>query len=222
MSINFDLKANSREKLGSAESRRVRNAGNIPAVIYDTKGNIQVSVPTKEFEKEYYKGGIFTTIINLDIVGKVQKVIAHKVDLNPVTDRPTHITFFKAEDGSKVKASVKVRFFNREKSPGIKRGGFLHIITRKIELVCPVESIPQEVTFDIGEMKVGDKIRSIDLDLPENISFANKKEFNIASIIGRGSKDEEENAVTGEAGVAVEGEAATEEGGDADKEESKE
>lgn len=222
MSINFDLKANSREKLGSAESRRLRKFGNIPAVIYDKKGNVEISIPTKEFEKEYYKGNIFTTVINLDIAGKTQKVVAHKIDVNPLSDRPAHVTFLKAEDGTKVKANVSVRFFNREKSPGIKRGGFLHIVTRKIQLICPVDSIPQEVTFDIGTMRVGDKIRSVDLDLPENISFANKNEFNIASIIGRGSKEEEEttSATDGEAGEGEE--AAAEEGGEAPKEEAKE
>ena len=191
MSINFDLKADIRTQSGSAESRRIRKAGNIPAVIYNGHDeNIQISVPLKEFEREYLKGDILTTLINLDIAGKPQKVIATKIDLDAVTDKPSHISFTKVEDKSNVKAKVKVSFSNREKSPGIKRGGFLHITARKIELLCPADFIPNEVVHDISKMRVGDKIRSIDLILPEKTSFVSKKEFNIASIIGRGSKED--------------------------------
>ncbi len=114
MSIKFDLNANIREKLGSAESRRIRKSGNIPAVIYDKGVNTQISVPTKDFEKEYFKGNIFTTLITLDIKGKKQDVIVNKIDLDPVKDVPSHITFMKAEDN--VKAKVKVTFFLIEKN----------------------------------------------------------------------------------------------------------
>lgn len=201
MSINFDLKADSREKLGSAESRRIRKSGNIPAIVYDNGNNINISVPSREFEREYYKGNISTTLINLDISGKSKKVVINKIEVDPVTDRPSHITFIKA--GDKVKVKVKVTFFNREKSPGIKRGGFLHITSRKVELLCPVDAIPEELTVDIGKMKVGQKIKNIDLELPKNTSFVNKKEFNIASIIGRGSKEEGEGAAVNADGSAI-------------------
>jgi large subunit ribosomal protein L25 len=225
MSINFDLKADSREKLGSAESRRLRKSGNIPAIIYGDGNNLNITVPTKEFEREYYKGDIYTTLITLDIAGKTQKVLVNKIDVDPVRDRPTHITFVAAT--KEVKAKVKVRFFNREKSPGIKKGGFLHIVTRKIELICPIEEIPTEITFDLSSSKVGDKVRSTDLELPANISFAAKNEFNVGSILGRGSKEEEAptlNAdgteITPEEGIVTE--EGAEEAPEGDKEESKE
>ncbi len=196
MSISFDLKATVRNKLGSAESRRIRKSGNIPASINNGGDNVEISISSREFEREYLKGNIFTTLINLDIEGKSQKVIVDDLYLNPVTDKPSHISFMKAEEGSKVKALVKVSFFNREKSPGIKRGGFLHITARKIKLLCPIEAIPQEIAIDIGKMKVGQKIVSADIELPQNVSFVNKKEFNVASIIGRGSKEEEAEDAT--------------------------
>lgn len=201
MSINFDLKADLRNKSGSAESRRIRKSGNIPAVIYDNGNNTQVSVPSKEFESEYFKGNIFTTIINLDIAGKASKVITNKIDLDPITDRPSHITFIKAEE--RVKAKVKVNFLNKDKSPGLKRGGFLHITARKVNLLCPVNEVPTEVVVDIAKMRVGEKIRSKDIQLPANVAFVAKKEFNVASITGRGNK--EDNA---EGGASAEGAAA--------------
>ena len=190
MSIKFDLNANIREKLGSAESRRIRKSGNIPAVIYDKGVNTQISVPSKDFEKEYFKGNIFTTLITLDINGKKQDVIVNKIDVDPVRDIPSHITFMKTEDS--VKAKVKVTFFNREKSPGIKKGGFLNIVKRKVELICPANNIPVEIRVDIGKMSVGDKIKSSNIEIPSDTSFALKgRDFTIGSITGRGSKAED-------------------------------
>jgi large subunit ribosomal protein L25 len=223
MTISFDLKADLRSKLGSSESRRVRKSGGIPAIIYGGKENTNITVPAKEFEREYLKGDIHTTVFNLDINGKKQKAVLNKLDLNAVTDKPSHVTFVEAEEGSKVKVKVKVRFFNREKSPGIKKGGFLHISTRKVELLCPVNEIPEEITYDVSKMRVGNKVVSTDLELPQNISFAQVGAFNIASIIGRGAKEEEgvvnaDGEAPVEGGVAAEGEEGEEGGG---KEESK-
>lgn len=225
MSVNFDLKATTRTKLGSAESRRIRKAGNIPSTINNGGNNVELSVPSKEFEKEYLKGDIFTTLINLDIEGKTQKVIVNKIDLNPVTDRIAHVSFVKA-DSKKVKAKVKVTFFGREKSPGIRKGGYLHITSRKVELLCPVDEIPQEIRVSISKMRVGHKVRSNDVELPENVSFANKNIFNIASIIGRGAKEEEEEVVEveGEDGATEDGESADvdkAEGGEAKADDAK-
>jgi large subunit ribosomal protein L25 len=208
MSISFDLQANIREKLGSAESRRIRKSGNIPAVIYDNKGqNQEISVSGKEFEKEYFKGNILATVVNLDINGKKENVIVNKIDLHPVTDRPSHITFVKA--GDKVKAKVKIKFSNRDKSPGIKRGGFLNIVNRKVELICPIDQIPAEIEVNISKMIVGDKVKSADITLPENTSFVIKRNFTIASITGRGAKASEESTEAGEG--ASENEESTEE-----------
>ncbi len=214
MSIKLDLNANIREKLGSSESRRIRKSGNIPAIIYNKGVNTQISVPSKEFEKEYFKGNIFTTLITLIIKGKKQEVVVNKIDIDPVKDIPSHITFIKAEDI--VKARVRVKFFNKEKSPGIKKGGFLNIIKRKVDLLCPANEIPEEIKVNVSKMKVGDNLKSSDLDIPKNTSFTIKdRDFTIASITGRGSKEEEDNNLDGTATAAdaAEGsEVATEEG----------
>ena len=87
------LKAEKREKLGSSATRKIKREGRIPAVIYAKDGNINLSVDVKEFEHEYFKGIALTSVVELDLNGKKIKVIAHKVELDPVSDRPVHIDF---------------------------------------------------------------------------------------------------------------------------------
>lgn len=212
------IKAEKREKAGSAEARRVRAKGYIPAIIYLKDGNVNLSVNGREFEKEYFKNNIFTSVIELDLDGKKTKVIAHKVDTDPVTDRPSHIDFLSCDKGSEVIAKPRLIFTNKDKSPGIKKGGVLHINLRRVEVKCTKE-VPQTIEVSVSGLHLGAKIRCDSLDLPQGVSLTKKSDALIASIIGRGKSDTDtpESSADGQA-TAVSGEQKAPAGGEAKKE----
>ncbi len=192
MTTTFNLKAVTRTNLGSADSRRVRKGGQVPAVIYNNgKENLNIAVDAKDFEHQYFKGNIFTTVVDLDLDGKKLQVIAKKVEVNPVTDKPEHIDFIQFSKDKSVKVKAKLNFINQDKSIGLKRGGFLHIVARKVEVLCAPGAIVHSIDIDVAPLRVGHKIRSQDLHLPENVKLAGKDGFLIASIIGRGSKEDD-------------------------------
>ena len=214
MTSNFNLKAISRQTLGSADSRRARKEGNIPSVIHNKNGeNQNILVNSREFEREYFKGNIQTTVVEIELDGKKISVIPHKIEIHPVTDRPIHIDFLPFAKGEKVKVKTKLKFTGRDKSPGIKRGGFLHIALRKIEVICNADQIPETIEIDISKLRVGAKIRSTDLNLPAGVALAEKNVLNIASILGRGAKSDEDKAAdAAESSTAEGGEEETAEG----------
>jgi len=188
----FNLKANLRTNLGSSDSRRVRKAGQIPAVIYGKNGqNLNIVVDAKDFEYQYFRGNILTTIAHLDLAGEKFKAISRKIELNPVTDKPEHVDFIRFNDGETIKSKPKLNFINKDKSIGLKKGGFLHIILRNLEVLCDSNTIPNSIDVDVSVLRVGDKIRGKDLQLPDGVKLAKKDDFLVASIIGRGTKDEE-------------------------------
>ncbi len=192
MTSNFNLKANLRTTLGSSDSRRVRKAGQVPAVIYNNNGeNLNIAVDGKDFEHQYFKGNILTTIADIELDGKKLQVIARKVDLNPVTDKPEHIDFAQFNKDATVKVKTRLNFINKDRSIGLKRGGFLHVVLRKLEILCNPNSIPESIDIDVAALRVGDKIRSKDLQLPEGVKLVQKNAFTVASIIGRGSKEDD-------------------------------
>lgn len=199
------LKAEKREKLGSIASKKIKQAGKIPAVIYQAGGNVNIAIDAREFEIEYFKGNAKTSVIELEISGKKTKVIAHKIDLDPVSDRPTHVDFLNCEESKTVRAQPKLKFINQDKSPGLKKGGFLHVVLRKVAVICDsANNIPTVIEVNVGSMPVGQKIRGKDLILPAGVSLAKNDEFLVASIIGRASKSEEETqaaAATASAGA---------------------
>ncbi len=192
---NIVLKAEKREKLGSLEAKKIKKAGKIPAVIYSKNGNVNLSIDSKEFEHEYFKGTSLSSVVELEIDGKKIKVIAHKVELDPVSDHPVHVDFFNCEETKEIKAQPKINFLNQDKSPGLKRGGFLNVTARKVAVVCENEkSVPAKIDVDVGSMQVGQKIRGNDLKLPAGVKLAKNGKFLVASITGRVSKTEENPA----------------------------
>ncbi|MCE3255332.1 MAG: rplY [Rickettsiaceae bacterium] len=203
MTSNFNLKANLRSTLGSAYSRRARKAGQLPAVVHGKNGeNLNILVDVKEFEHQYFKGNILTSVVEIELDGKKISAIPHKIELDPVTDRPIHVDFIPFTKGEIIQAKTKIKFINQDKSPGLKRGGFLHVVLRKVAILCKSDVIPEVIEVDIASARVGAKIKGSDLKLPNGVELAKKNEFIIASIIGRGSKDDEDKAAPGAEGAA--------------------
>jgi large subunit ribosomal protein L25 len=190
--MSITLKAEKREQLGTAASRKIKKAGRIPAIIYSPKGNTNLSLDTKDFETEYFKGGILTTVIELELDGKKTKVIAHKVELDPVSDRPIHVDFLGCDDSKTIRAKPKFIFSNQDKSLGLKRGGVLNIVMRRVEVICDNEnSVPSSIEVDIAPLHIGSKVRASDIKLPAGVKIIKKGNFLVASITGRGKSDDD-------------------------------
>lgn len=200
--MSISLKAEKREQTGSAAAKKIKRSGQIPAIIYSKNGNVNISVSAHEFEREYFKGAMQTTVIELELGGKKIKAIAHKIQLDVVTDRPTHIDFFNCDETKGIISKPKLIFANQDKSPGIKKGGFLHVVLRRAEVVS-VKEVASEIVIETGHLHIGSKIRANDVILPEGVKFTKKGNFLIASITGRGKSEEEKAPVAGAPAAAA-------------------
>jgi large subunit ribosomal protein L25 len=193
MTEEIIIKANVRN-LGSAESRRLRKSGFLPATVRNGKDISYVAIDQKEFDKKYFDGSVFITPLSLEIDGKKVTIIANDVDIHPVSDRPIHVDFNQINKGQEVRARVKIEFTGQDRSTALKRGGFLHINERMVDVICKnIDFIPEKIDVDISEFVVGDKIRSNNISLQENVQLKRKGEFLIASILGRGASKTEED-----------------------------
>ncbi len=201
---NFVLNAQKREILGKRESRRIKNSGKIPAIIYSKSGNINISLDDKEFCHQYFKGGALTSVAEINLDNKKIKAVAHKIDLDPVTDHPIHIDFIICEEKKDIRFKPRLDFINQDKSSGLKKGGFLHVVLRRVEAVCKDSKfIVDKIDVDTSSMQVGHKVKASNLVLPEGVSLLKKNDFSIASIIGRGSKSEDDSTAAAPAAGAA-------------------
>ena len=87
-----------------------------------------------------------------------------------ITDEPIHMDFLRIVKGAKIALEIPVKFINNEKSPGLKRGGVLNIVRRKVELKCPTENIPDELVVDLENKDIGESFKISSIKLPEGVT----------------------------------------------------
>lgn len=197
MSEALELIAETRDKFGTGVARDLRRNGMVPVIVYGAgKEVLAASVQEKEITKHYRKPGFISTVVDLKVGAKTYKVLPKAVELHPITDIVRHVDFVHLEKKTQ-KMEVPVVYEGRDRSIGIKRGGFFNIIKRTITLLCDVNDIPKNITIDITNMHIGHSLKATTIKLPEGTKLASKGDFILATIIGRkGSKAEDETAIT--------------------------
>ncbi len=178
------LEANIRENSTKGQLNAIRINGDVPAIIYGGKDeNQKISISKKLLKALIEKENFLSNIITLKVDGKSQNVLPREVKYHILSDEPTHVDFLRVLPGVKIKIEVPVNFINHEKSPGLKRGGVLNIVRRKVELNCPSEKIPESLTLDLDGVDIGEsyKISSVKLD-PEVVPTIQGRDFVIATL----------------------------------------
>ena len=208
-----NLKAIKRESTSSGSNNKLRSEGLIPAILYGGKdSNQNISVKKKEIQSLVYSDTFLSKVLELDIDGKKEKVIPRDVAFNVVSEEPIHIDFMRIVAGKKIILEIPVKFINHPDSPGLKRGGVLNIVRRKIELKCPAENIPNEITVDLTGTDIGTsiKISSVKLD-NDIVPTITDRDFVIATVASPTVIKEPEKPAEGEAAAeGAEGEAPAE------------
>jgi len=165
------LNASIRKTKTKGDVRSLRLAGSIPAIVYGgTEKNEKISIPKKILKTLLDKENFLSNIIDLNVDGKTQKVLPREIKHNVLTDEPIHIDFLRVVAGVKIRIEVPVQFINHEKSPGLKRGGVLNIVRRKIELKCPSEKIPDGITIDLDGVDIGESFKISSIKLEEDVT----------------------------------------------------
>ena len=153
------LDANIRDTKTKGELNSLRDNGNVPAIIYGGEAqNEKVAISKKLLKSLIEKENFLSNIISLNVDGKTQNVLPKEIKYDIITDEPIHVDFLRVVPGVKIKIEVPVKFINHESSPGLKRGGVLNIVRRKVELKCPSEKIPENLTIDLEGVDIGDAV----------------------------------------------------------------
>ena len=217
------LNANIRNNKTKGELNFLKNNGNVPAIIYGgEKENEKISISKKLLKTFLEKDNFLSNILSLDVDGKTQNVLPREVKFDVISDEPIHVDFLRIVPGVKIRIEVPVQFINHEKSPGLKRGGVLNIVRRKVELKCPSEKIPENLVINLDGVDIGEsfKISSINLE-SDVVPTIQGRDFVIATlaaptVMKEPEKPAEAETTEGEEGAetaaAAEGEKTAAEG----------
>ena len=217
------LKATKREITSTGHINKLRSGGSIPAVLYGgKKNNLNISLKKLQLQNIINSETFMSKVFDMDIDGKPEKVLPRDIAYDPVSDEPIHIDFIRIEKGSKIILQIPVKFINSEKSPGLKKGGVLNIVRRKVELKCPTENIPDEIIVDLDNTEINTSLKISSVKLPDGVvPTITDRDFVIGTVVAptilvEPEKTEEASAEGEVAPEGAEGSPAPEEGKAAD------
>ena len=201
------LDANIRNTKTKGELSSLRNNGGVPAIIYGGETpNETVSISKKLLKSLIEKENFLSSIVTLNVDGKSQNVLPREIKYHVISDEPIHVDFLRVVPGVKIRIEVPVQFINHEKSPGLKRGGVLNIVRRKVELRCPSEKIPENLVIDLDGVEIGEsfKISSINLETDVTPTISGR-DFVIATLAAPTVMKEPEKPAEAEAAEGTDG-----------------
>ncbi len=180
----YSIEAITRNTTTKGQVEKLRKNGEVPAIVYGgTEDNKKISLSKKEIKYLIEKENFLSNVISLKLDGKEQSVLPREIAFDTLSDEPIHIDFVRIVKGAKIILEIPVKFINNEKSPGLKRGGVLNIVRRKVELKCPTENIPKELVVDLDNLDIGASIKISSIKLPENVApTIQGRDFVIATV----------------------------------------
>ena len=161
------------------------NKGMVPGIIYG-KGTepTKIAFENKVLIKLMQTGAFYSTILDLDIEGKNEKVLPKQLQYHPVTDKLIHFDFLRVQNDTKVTVEVPVEFLNQDTCPGLKKGGVLNLVRREVELSCNANNIPDKLQFDLIKSEIGDSIKISNIELPEGVTpTITDRDFVVATVV---------------------------------------
>ena len=196
MAVTTEIKAAARPKAGKGAARAVRREGKVPGVIYGDNAPAQtVALDFADLVKVVGKGRFLATVFDLNVDGKISKVIPRDVQVDPVKDLPLHVDFQRISGSGRIRVAVPCRFINEGASPGLKRGGVLNIVRHDVEVYCPADKIPERFDFDMTGLDIGRSVHISATKLPADVKLViYNRDFTVATIVG--AKAEEEATTT--------------------------
>ena len=208
------IEASIRNTNTKGEVNALRSKGIVPAIVYGGKNqNQKISISKKIIKLLADKENFLSNILTLNIEGNSQNVLPREIKFDTITDEPIHVDFLRIVGGSKIALEIPVKFINNEKSPGLKRGGVLNIVRRKVELKCPTENIPDELIVDLENKDIGESFKISSIKLPEGVTpTIQGRDFVVATlaaptVIKEPEKPAEETAEGEEGAEGAEGSA---------------
>ena len=213
------LDANIRDTKTKGELSSLRNNGVVPAIIYGgEQPNEKVSISKKLLKSLIEKENFLSSIVTLKIDGKPQNVLPREIKYHIITDEPIHVDFLRVVPGVKIRIEVPVQFINHDKSPGLKRGGVLNIVRRKVELRCPSEKIPENLVIDLDGVDIGESFKISSINLETDVAPTIRgRDFVIATLAAPTVMKEPEKPAEAEAAEGEDGAAGAEAVADGDK-----
>jgi len=214
------LKAEVRESRGKGPARRLRASGKVPGTVYGRGMDaVAVTVDARELDHTLSTDAGANVLIDLRVGSDTHLTLARALDRHPIRGTILHVDFLKIARDVAITVDVPLHFEGEAR--GVKEGGVLEHHLWQLHVECLPGNVPERINIEVSEMEIGSIMRDADIRSPDGVTIlTGEEEIIITCVVPQVLQVEEEvpaeeaEAVEGEEGAA-EGEAPSEEGGEA-------
>lgn len=173
MQQQFEIEAQSRDQANSNGNRRMRVAGQVPAIVYGGKPKPKLlSINHNELMQHLQNEAFYSHILTLKIKGKNEKVILRDIQRHPSKAQVLHIDFLRVSEHQQIKVHVPLHFINEDTCIGVKQqGGLISHMQTDVEVSCLPKDLPEYLEVDVADLGLGHSLHLSDLELPKDVSL---------------------------------------------------
>jgi len=211
----IEISARKREAQGTGASRRLRNAGKVPGVLYGgEKGAVNIVLDHQALFLNLRNERFHASILTMDLDGAKEQVLLRALNMHPFKLQVQHVDFQRVSKDKKVHMKVPLHFANAEKSPGVKeQGGLVSHVLNELNISCLPDDLPEFIEVDLQTLEIGAAVHLADLKIPkgvESVQLTRGDNAVVATVQIPRAMVEVEPTVAAEAveGAAAEGAAA--------------
>ena len=173
-----------REKLGSAESRRLRRQGLIPGVLYGRNKPVSICLDERELRRALTGAGGLHAILDVQVEGKQasHSAILKEYQRDEVRGFITHVDLQEVRLDQPITASVTVELLGGEEAPGVREGGVLSQVARDVSVEALPLEVPEHLELDVSGMAIGDTLRVADMPARDGVTYLDDPETVVATL----------------------------------------
>ncbi|MCC8392056.1 50S ribosomal protein L25/general stress protein Ctc [Paraburkholderia sp. MMS20-SJTR3] len=158
---------------GTGASRRLRNSGKTPGIVYGAGADTQLIELDHNALWHALKKEVFhSSILDLEVAGKSQQVLLRDVQYHPFRQLVLHVDFQRVDASKKLHTKVPLHFMNQETNPAVKLSSAVisHVIN-EIEIECLPSALPEFIEVDLAKIEAGQSVHAKDIPLPAGVAL---------------------------------------------------
>jgi large subunit ribosomal protein L25 len=161
-----------RKEQGSGASRRLRNAGQTPGIIYGGTGAaVKITLDHNALYHALKKETFHSSILDMEVDGKAERVLLRDFQVHAYKQLVLHVDFQRVDAKQKIHVKIPLHFVNAEISPAVKlSGGIISHVLSDLEISCLPKDLPEFIEVDLANLEVGNSIHLSDIKLPEGVT----------------------------------------------------
>jgi len=190
MAVSHEINVERREDAGKGASRRLRRAGNVPAIVYGGGLDpVSIQLSHNDVWLASQHEWFYSTILNLSLGGDIQKVLLRDLQRHPYKQQILHLDFQRVDENALLRTAVPLHFLGQDKSPAGKSAEVVvtHELT-EVEVLCLPKDLPEALEIDLSDLKLGDVIHLSQVPVPKGVEIPALKlgkEHDVAVVTAR-------------------------------------